>query len=363
MPLTSIRIQDFRNIEALQAGLSPGLNVLEGENAQGKTNFLEAIYYLANGRSFRSQEIGSLIRFGASSALLEANLAHQDLASHLALELGPEKRDVRLHGKPLQRWGQVHELLRVLIFTPDSSALFRSIPSVRRRYFDHAIGVHQPAYSSLLSRYTRILRQRNELLEMSGPEDLLEGFDRQWAEAAHGVMLLRREYLQELLPRWSTRLEQLGGMDLSLRAQWERSATAQDLDTESILQALARGREEERRARRTLRGPPRDDLKVQFGEHAVREVASQGQQRVLVIALKLAEADLFQQKTGRAPVFLLDDLGSELDRERQRRLLQILGEISAQTILTTTQQDAYDSLHARTFLVHLGKIKEKTRDP
>jgi DNA replication and repair protein RecF len=357
LPITQLYIQNFRNFDELDWEPSANLNVLEGENAQGKTNLIEAVYYLINGRSFRTQESTSLIRFERGEARIQASLAHEDLSSRLEINLNHQGRSASLQGKTLANLGKVHTLIRALIFTPDSSVLFRGSPGGRRRYFDHAISVHRAGYTETLSRYQRVLKQRNQLLEREAPLDLLEGFDLQWAEMASQVMQEREAYLEELLPPWRQRLELLTEGRCSLRAKWEGRLWRTEIPKlEEILSLLRETREEEKRSRRSVLGPQRDDLGVYFDGHPVREMASQGQQRMLVIALKLAEADLFRLRTERSPVFLLDDLGSELDHSHLDRLLGMLGEIHAQTFLTTAQRGTYSLLKAKTFRVREGRL-------
>jgi len=362
--LQRIHIREFRNISDQSLRLEPGLNVLEGENAQGKTNFLEAIYYLANGKSFRNCDTESLIRFGADHSLLEAEWSFDGLSSALKMRLGHEGRQVEFQGKPIVRLTPIQASLRVLAFTPDSSTLFRSSPAARRRYFDHAVGLQRPGYSALLSRYQRVLRQRNQLLEQGGPQELEESFNQQWAESALRLMQEREAYLQELAGPWERRFRDLLGEDVRPQFHWEGTLLREGLPSLSfLLQSLEAVRNQEFRYRRTLLGPQRDDLAVQFGSHPVRELASQGQQRLLVIALKLAEADLFQAKSHRPPVFLLDDLGSELDHRHQQLLLDSLAELQAQSLLTTAQQGAYAALHANTFRVFAGQLLSQNEVP
>jgi DNA replication and repair protein RecF len=214
----------------------------------------------------------------------------------------------------------------------------------------------------MISRYARVLRQRNQLLETGAPQEIREPFDRQWAELSLKIMKEREAYLQELLPIWQARLDSLTQSHSPLAARWDgRLKLSHESDEESLLKALLESRDEEFRYRKTVLGPNRDDLTVWFGRRQVREVGSQGQQRMLVIALKLAEADLFYQRTGNSPVFLLDDIGSELDPGHLGKLLAALGEIQAQTILTSAQSGSFDSLHAPSCRVQKGKLISKSK--
>lgn len=357
MPVTKLTIQNFRNIEHIDWESSPGLNVLEGENAQGKTNFLEAVYFLANGRSFRTSDETHLIQFGKGELGLHGLLQQGDLETPVEVRFSLEKREVRFQGKTLRGLAKLHEWMRVLVFTPDSCSLFRGTPSGRRRYFDHAASVQCAGYTDLLQRYHRVLRQRNQILEQGGaPPCLKESFDLQWAELASQVMQVRHTYLEDLLPLWKMRLESLFRLAFPLEVRWEGRIGQASPDPQTLLNKLEEVREEERHYRVTLLGPQREDLVARVEGTLLREIASQGQQRMLVIALKLAEADLFQEKFRRAPIFLLDDLGSELDAGHLEKLLQVLGDLHAQTFLTTAQRGIYRSLKARTFRVQGGGL-------
>lgn len=358
MPLTTLRLENFRNFSELSLELSPSLNVLEGGNAQGKTNMLEAIYVLANGRSFRTSQRGSLLQEGQTQARLETEILHRDLISKLTGSLTVEEKRFTLNGKTLTRWEKLWEIFRVLIFTPESTAWFRSSPAGRRNYLDQAIATHFRSYRPVLRRYGRVVSQRNQLLEGRAPRELLEPYSQQWAELAGQILLARREYLKELLPRWRERLSQLTSTAGELNARWEgRVSNLEPWGPDVLLQALESVYPEESRRCHTVLGPHREDLGVYLVSRPVREVASQGQQRMLTIALKLAEADLFVAKTGLSPTFLLDDIGSELDPRHLNRLLQTLGELHSQTLLTTAHRGEYASLGARTFQVKRGQIQ------
>lgn len=358
MPIHDLSIENFRNIICFRGLLSPRLNILRGENAQGKTNFLEAIYYLANGKSFRVQENESLIQFSKAEARLNCGISHQDLHSQLELKIDSEGRSVKFQNKILHRFTKIHEILRVLVFTPDSTSLFRSSPGNRRRYFDHAISVQQSSYSTLLGRYTRVLAHRNRILER-GDLSALPEFDSQWMKGYQELIAVRQDYLEKILPYWKQRFEELSGMKIEMNAKWESSlGYYQDLDENVLVRALREIRPKETLLRHTLLGAHRDDLRLFFDHHPIRQLASQGQQRLVVIALKLAEADLFQSLTGKNPVFLLDDLGSELDAERQSRLFKVLDTMEAQTFLTTTQESSNLNLRGTEFSVRSGSILE-----
>jgi DNA replication and repair protein RecF len=357
LTLQNLQIHSFRNIRELQWELDPGLNVLEGKNAQGKTNLLEAIYFLANGRSFRAVPWEDLIPWGEGQAQWEGRVMTRGLLSEIRVKLAEPGKELELNGKPLKRWSAVGPVFRVLVFTPDSTVLLRAAPAVRRRYFDHALSLIHPQLGTWLNRYQRLVQQRNQLLQSGASSESLEAFDVQWAQATRDIGAARRIYLEELIPLWVDRVGQLSETIPDLTARWEGPLTEQELgEVDSLLAALERRRPEELRAGHTLLGPHREDLQVYLGGHPVRSVASQGQHRLLTIALKMAEADRYRRATDQSPVFLLDDLGSELDPHHLRHLLTLLDELHAQTLLTTAQAGSLALLKAPTLRVHQGRI-------
>lgn len=362
MAFQSLQLQNFRNLSPLNWELAPGLNVLEGENAQGKTNLLEALYVLANGKSFRTTELASLIHWEKSQALLQAQIEHQNLISEISLALDKEtkpNKNLKLNGKPKRSFREIHTKLSVLAFTPDSTTLFRTSPSIRRHYFDAAMARHYPHYNTILNRYVRVLRQRNLMLEQRASASSRYPFDQQWAELSLQLITARRQYLKELLPLWEDRLQKLTQSHGPFKAQWVGALSdLRELSLDSLLELLKTVKIQEERWGRTALGPHREDLEIRFSDKLVKEAASQGQHRMLTISLKLAEADLFVQMAGQAPVFLLDDIGSELDEKHLSALLKILGELHAQTVLTTAHRGEYDALGAQTFRVKEGKFNE-----
>ncbi len=359
MSLKNISIKNFRNLCQLKLELGAGLNVLVGENGQGKSNFLEAVYYLANGKSFRGALREHLVREGEDGAILSADLLSEGLEFFIDLEIYGQERNLKLCGKSQHHWSKIRELFQVLVFTPDSTQLFRISPSVRRNYWDAALALQYPTVGTRLSDYQKVVRSRNRLLESGAPVSLCEPFDRQWAQLAFEIHQARIQYLEDLLPYWRKRLLEILRGNLDLQAQWVGTLASQPHSSpEWYGEILLRFRHEERRRCQTLVGPHREDLRVTLGGKGVKETASQGQQRLLVIALKLAEADLFLRHRGTPPLFLLDDLGSELDPGHLSLLLNTLGELRAQTLLTTSLGDSFKQLPARIFRVREGNIEE-----
>ncbi len=362
MSIEILEIQNFRNLQDSRLEFSPQLNLVLGENAQGKTNLVEAIYFAATGKSFRTQDLNSLIKADEANLNLALSFLHRELQSDLKLCLSQESKELFLQEKKIRSWQKVHTLLRVLVFTPDSTLLFRSTPSVKRRYFDQAMSFQFPQYAKLLGRYQRALRQRNLLLEEQAPESLLAPFDQQWAELSAEILKMRRDFLETLLVDWKSRLGELGDFAQNFSASWQGKLNYQQgWQVEELKQQLKDSAFLERRYRRTVLGPHLDSVQAFLEGKALREVASQGQQRMVVIALKLAQADFFRSHNDLAPVFLLDDIGSELDKQHLENLLFTLKQLGAQTFLTTTHALPMDFSEAQSFRVSQGLVQVQTR--
>lgn len=331
---------------------------MEGENAQGKTNILEAIYFLANGRSFRSAHWQNLIPWGVTEAHWQGEISHRGLVSEIRVRLSPEGKQLVFKGKPQRSWSPVGPVFRVLVFTPESTALFRTSPAARRRYFDLALSLNHPHYGDWLNRYQHLIRQRNQVLQWGQGGETLEAFDPQWVQLTRLILNARRDYLQRLVPLWSERARQLSQTLGEVSARWKGDLPEGVLSDEAeLLRQLQSRRAEELRRGQTLLGPHREDLLVFLEEHPARDVASQGQHRILTIALKVAEADDYRREHEDSPVFLLDDLGSELDPHHLQQLLGLLEALHAQTLLTTAQTGLLSPLQAPTRRVVKGRLE------
>lgn len=360
MTFQRLEIRNFRNITSLNWELGEGLNVLEGANGQGKTNLLEALYFLAHGRSFRTRDRMSLIKKDQAFASLGAQIRKGELSHSLKCTLSEERRELLWNGKVQSHWTKVYGILQVLLFTPESTGLFRAAPASRRRYFDQAIGAIFPEYSQGMLRYQRVLQQRNQMLKDRVSSQWREPYDLQWAQWTRKIMASRQEYLRKLMPFWRQRLEALSSEVREIQAQWEGPLPQELLpEEEELLTRLQTVEHEEWRCGHSRLGPHRDDLVVYWQGRAVKEIASQGQQRLMAIALKLAEADLYRESQGHAPVFLLDDVGSELDPKHLAQLLRCLRTMASQTVLTTAHPGEYAALEAKTFTIRGGNCFEE----
>ena len=373
MRLELLSLQDFRNYERVSLELSPGLNIFVGDNAQGKTNLLEAIYVLSLSKSYRAARDQDLIRHGSLGAVVTGRV--RKLA---ALELGfalshTDKKRLLVNGKTTTANRFMGNLTTVL-FSPDSLQLVKGAPSDRRRFIDIQICQIDSVYRQTLLEYQRVVRQRNSLLKAAqedrGQLSQLPAWDKQLVHLGTQVMLRRRavieslqSYTRALHREISQEKEELELIYQPFFAQGDLAVELSCGQSEQELKAifrqeLARLRREEIRRGCTLAGPQRDDFLFVVNGLDLKKFGSQGQQRSAVLACILAELELMHAETGEYPVVLLDDVMSELDQNRRLQLLSLLND-KAQTIVTTTSLASFSPemmQRAAVYKIQQGRI-------
>ena len=347
MVIREVHAALWRNLERLVLRPSTGLTVLHGRNGQGKTNILEAIYFLATLRSFRTSHVRELVRNSeapGSRARLEATVAAGGLERRLQIEVGDGTRVVKLDGKPVRAAAAVFGALSVVLFVPEDLLLPRAAPAARRRYLDLAVFNVERSFYREASAFQRVLKSRNALLRTGrAAPPLMETYDEELARTGARVVLRRRALVADLAPRVAMLFKALHG-DLTVELRYESDAQVEAAGDEgavrmALLQGLARHRAVDERRRFTGFGPHTDDLAIRLSGRLAREHASQGQLRSLVLALKLAELANVEQRRGDAPVLLLDDVPSELDSERRRFLFEMIASLSCQTLISVADRD------------------------
>lgn len=351
MFLRRIELYQFRNYRELQLDLTKSLNVFVGENAQGKTNLLEAIYLLALGRSYRTTSDDDLIGWGADFARVRGEVEREAAGTRIEIELGRQSaKEIKVGGESLRRHSDLLGTLTAVVFSPDDLQLVKGSPALRRRFLDIEIAQVSPAYRHHFTRYQRVLRQRNNLLKaVSGGyagRDALQVWDEQLIEDGSRIIAKRAETVRRL-SGWSQAMQARisGGREelmLSYRPFFAAEDERQSPEWEDPLAVAERFRASLERLRRdeiirgtTLVGPQRDDIAFMVGEIDLRYFGSQGQQRTAVLSTKLAELEFIRDEAGEYPILLLDDVMSELDDTRRQRFLStVSGRIN--TFITTT---------------------------
>ncbi len=337
-----LELRGFRNLEALS--LEPGaqFNILSGDNGAGKSNLLEAIDYLASLRSFRSARTDDLIQVGQPAAQMKAvvggDLARRELTVRL---LRGSARRLSLDSKRPRSIASWHTAVQMVLFHPGHLDLASGAPERRREFADRILEQFDPTYASALASYVKALRSRNRLLKDERPNRAsIRAFDELLANAGALVGEIRARLVEELAPLSEQAFAEVTDRALPLTIRY---APRVEPTAEGIRKALERSLDKDLARGFTADGPHGDDLVFQVSDEVpdrtARHHASQGQQRALVLALKIAELRVLTRRTGRVPVLLLDDVSSELDRTRNRRFFELLQGIGAQVFLSTTHPE------------------------
>lgn len=368
MWVRSLQLQHYRNYEELALSFSAGLNVIHGDNAQGKTNLLESIYLLSTGKSHRTNRDLELIASGANLLTAKALVARQTGDLTLELALGTETRkQLRINGITEQRIASLVGNLGTVFFSPDDLQLVKGAPAGRRRFLDIEISQLSQTYLHHLIAYTKVMQQRNTLLKREGVDrSLLEIYDQQLVTVGAQLVVRRAQSVARLGPLAAVYHETLssGREQLHLGYESQVGAEAQGSVTEAenaLWRLLEQRRRDEIRRQITLVGPHRDDLAFSINGTDARLYGSQGQQRTAVLALKLAELQYMYEELGEYPVLLLDDVASELDPHRRHFLLHAVRE-GVQTFVSCTDLEdlmvrAWPSDHAL-FRVEAGHVTQ-----
>ena len=358
MRLRQLKIENFRNLAAVELAPAEGVNVIYGENAQGKTNLIEAIYLLTGQKSFRAARESDYLRFGSGVARIEADFTCQNREKTAALAFGSKKL-AWLSGVECAPSELTGEFLAV-VFSPGELALIQEGPAERRAFLDGAISQVMPRYMTTLAIMSRILLQRNTLIadmQKSGNtammEPLLETWDRSLARAAYSICHARARFLKRLAPPAAEIYESIckrADQPFSLTyqpsipapegADWAEISPAEG--EAHIRAALAAARSEDYKNYCTTIGPHRDNMEVGIAGISARSFGSQGQQRSCALALKLAQCRVMEETLGEAPIILLDDVLSELDRTRRDYFLH--GEHPGQVFITCCDRGAARTL-------------------
>ncbi len=334
MRVKQLWLTDFRSYESVDLECPAGLCAIVGPNGVGKSNLVEAIGYLATLSSFRSAPTDALIRDGAESAVVRAEVGHEDRVTLIEAEINRGRPNrVLVNRQRLRRGGDLLESLRVSVFSPEDLELLKGSPGIRRGFVDDLVVALHPRNGVIRTDWEKALRQRSALLKQVGgrldstAETTLDVWDSKAGDSGERLVGLRRSVLGELAPHVQRAYEELAGpgeeISLKYRAQWSAP----------LAEALAAARRDDLRRGVSTVGPHRDDVIVTLAGRSARTHCSQGEQRCLALALRLAAHRLVTQEFGSPPVLLLDDVFSELDPVRARALVSALPE--GQAFVTT----------------------------
>lgn len=376
MKLSSIKLRNFRNLTKVDLELAEGYNIIWGENASGKTNFCEAIYFASCGRLLKGDRQSDLIKLGERFALIELEVGKD--RCRILLDGDEKAKTIEINGKRAQP-RELYGRLRAVIFTPDELQLLKGSPRRRRKFLDEAISELSFEYRHRWQRYEQVVRRKNALLRQGWSDrELLEVYNQELVQLGAALIADRLKFLSQMnsaLEALHRRLKldlgldlSLGGPPLRLRLHYRSSLpqlkpdglTKIKMGQSELEAALAEGlelrAEAERRQGMALVGPHRDELRFLAGEMDLGRFGSQGEQRLAVILLKLAQLELHREQLGDYPVLILDDLLSELDRGRAELLLRGLPR-GVQVFLTYTElTEPLRRLEGRFYRIQAGQV-------
>ena len=351
MQIKSLKLKNFRNYEQLQIDFDKATNILFGKvsgdtekqkdifygnNAQGKTNILEAVYLSGTTKSHRGAKDRDMIRFGCEESHIETIIEKNGISYQLDMHLKKNSpKGIAINKIPIRRASELFGIVNLVFFSPEDLNIIKNGPSERRRFIDLELSQLDKVYLNNLSNYNRIVNQRNHLLKEMGfagqknLADTLDIWEMQLIQYGNKIIARRREFVEEINKIIASIHKKLTGGREELRIIYEPSNGELTLE-----QALNRSRERDIRIKSTSVGPHRDDICFMIGDMDIRKYGSQGQQRTAALSLKLSEIELVKQVIHDTPILLLDDVLSELDKYRQNYLLDSIHDI--QTLITCT---------------------------
>ena len=360
MIIKSIELADYRNYEFLNLQFDKGTNILYGDNAQGKTNILEAIYVAATTKSHRGSKDREIIKFGQEESHIRMNLSKNEILYRIDMHLKKNKaKGIAINGILIHKASELLGLGNFVFFSPEDLNIIKNGPSERRRFLDMELCQLNKVYLYNLMNYNKILMQRNKLLKdiyfHPEYEDTLEIWDAQMVQYGSQVIRAREEFVSQLNDIIYDIHKKLSGGREDLLVTYEKNVSIEDFSD-----TIQRNREKDMKLKMSHTGPHRDDLSFMVRDVDIRRFGSQGQQRTTALSLKLAEIELVKEKSRDLPVLLLDDVLSELDGNRQHYLLDSIDGV--QTLITCTGIDDFVENNFqidRLFYVEDGSVWKK----
>lgn len=339
MYIESVQLKNFRNYETLELNLDRETNILYGDNAQGKTNILEAVYLCGTTKSHRGSKDREMVRFGEDEAHIRMNTKKDEVSYKIDMHLRKNRgKGVAINNLPIKKARELFGIVNLVFFSPEDLNIIKNGPGERRRFLDMELCQLDSLYLADLAGYNQVISQRNRLLKdisiYPGLQDTLDVWDLQMIRYGRSIIKKRKVFTEELNSVISEIHRNLTGGQEHLEVVYEANSSETDLE-----EAVLKSRERDIRMKMTSAGPHRDDICLLANGIDIRKYGSQGQQRTAALSLKLSEIHLVRNKIRDTPVLLLDDVLSELDGNRQMYLLDSIHNI--QTLITCTGLDDF----------------------
>ena len=359
MFIKRLQMLNYRNYNALDIELCPNVNVFMGDNAQGKTNILEAIYYCAFAKSHRTSKDKELINWNGEHAFISVDVGRERLDKRIDISILKDgKKSIRINKIKIKKIGELFGNFNVVMFSPEDLRIIKDSPGVRRKFIDMELCQLNPKYYYNLVQYNKVLNERNVLLRnRNTSSEMLEIYDMQLVEFGYNIIRDRIKYI-ESLNKYAEKIHSdiTSGKE---KINFKYISTIKDLENikENFYTLLEKNRSKDCDRGITSIGPHRDDFFVYINDIDTKSYGSQGQQRTAVLTMKFSSLEIIKELTGEFPVLLLDDVLSELDFNRKKYILSTIGQI--QTVITCTGiEDLYEYLDekAKVFKVKNGEI-------
>jgi DNA replication and repair protein RecF len=383
--LTELQLTDFRNYPEAHLSLAPGVSTLLGANGQGKTNLIEAAGYLATLGSHRVSQDAPLVRHGAASALVRAQVVRRERPARVELEIVPGRANrARLNGSPVSRPREILGTVRTVLFAPEDLAMVKGDPGERRSFLDSLLVLRQPRWAGVIADYGKIVRQRTAALKAGGGRSgrprwdpaAVEVWDEHLAMMGGQLMYARLRLTRDLTPLLAHAYDEVSACDAGVHARYRASVDdpvaaavasgevpeAEELQR-AILATIDTRREEELARGVCLVGPHRDELVLQLGELPARGYASHGESWSFALGLRLAAYQLLRNDLGDDPVLILDDVFAELDTGRRERLATLIADCEQVIITAAVAQDVPAALAGDRFVIAGGAVHHGDHEP
>jgi DNA replication and repair protein RecF len=361
MILQKLRLAHFRNFSNLEIKFAPEINYIIGENGQGKTNLLESIYCLALSRSFRTSNDNHLVQINEENYEIHGELLSELSVKHsISIVYVNKKKNVRYNQKKLPRHSSLIGIAPMVLFSPEDHRITGGPPAERRLFLDVLLSQSDKKYLKRLQEYGKLLRQRNRLLaliaEKQESADQLESWDTAIASSGFGLVDARTDFLEKIQEQLAITYSEISVGKGKIYTRYNFAEGIEIDGVETYLKVLKKLRQREIARKQTLVGPHRDDLHFFIGNRDTKYHSSRGEQKTVLLSLKIVEYNYLKNKKLVTPIFLLDDIHSELDQNRQLSLISKIAGLG-QTFITSTERIRPRTQDDRTFLVKNGTIE------
>ena len=336
MQVDSINLINFRNYENLKLNFSQNLNMIIGQNGQGKTNIVEAIHFLSFAKSFRTSKDKEVINFGYDTSYIKAITKNQNGKSNIDIKLSKDsKKAVNIDSSPISKISDLMGIVNVVIFSPEDTKIVSDSPSYRRAFMDKEISQIRPVYYNLLLDYNKTLNNKNTMLKSPKTDSImLDIYDEQLSDIMEKIISYRVNFIQKISVIAKNTHAQISSQKENLIVEYKGNLKSNT--KENIYLELKNARQDDIRLSTSTKGIHKDDIMLKIQDTDIRKFGSQGQKKTATIALKLSEIDLIYEMKNEYPIVILDDIFSELDITRRKMLIEKLYNI--QTFITTTEK-------------------------